>query len=398
MGVSNMKGLTTLLLFSSLLSILLLGGCSGNMMTTFMGAEVTSMTNNTTSGDVSELFNSTPAITEPSKYTVTKTEGDLVILAPEAIDPDGDYVTYTFSQPFDQHGMWQTHYGDAGNYTVSVTATDTKGASTTESVRVEILRANRAPSLHCPDKIVAKEGETIHIDCTANDREDGVTLTYFGWMTSDTYTTTYEDAGTHNVTVQATDNAGVSTEQTIPVIVLNANRAPLFPAGFPTELVGEEGDIFTIDTSGVYDPDGDAVTITFSQPFDQDGIWKSELGDAGTHPVDVVASDGTTSVKRTVSVKVGLKNTAPVLQRIPDVTVYEGEPIHLDVRASDREGDPLTTTVTGWMTSTDYTTTYDDAGTYTVKVTVSDGQYSDSQVVHITVIDRNRPPQFVVAG
>jgi len=349
--------------------------------------------------DEGQNATSADLIAAPSRFAITKTEGDLVILAPEAIDPDGDMVSYEFGAPFDSNGEWQTAYGDAGEYTIAVRATDTKGASTTETVDVLIQPANRPPFLNCPEKLVVTEGETITIDCDANDREqEAMTLTYFGWMTNRTYTTTYDDAGTHEVTVVATDGSGQSTEAQVEIIVNDANRAPVFPLDFPQELQGEEGDVFAIDTSGIYDPDGNQVTVTFSAPFGPDGIWTSEVGEAGSYPVDVIASDGSASAKRTVRVDVDRINTAPVLTRIPDITVYEGETIRLNVDATDRENDPLTTTVTGWMTGTSYTTTYDDAGTYTVKVTVSDGMHADSQIVHITVIDRNRPPVFVVPG
>lgn len=47
------------------------------------------------------------------------------------------------------------------------------------------------------------------------------------------------------------------------------------------------------------------------------------------------------------------------------------------------------------MTGETYKTTYDDAGEYTVKVTVTDGEFETSQIVPVTVRDVNRPPVFV---
>ena len=85
-----------------------------------------------------------------------------------------------------------------------------------------------------------------------------------------------------------------------------------------------------------------------------------------------------------------------MLKRINDITVYEGETINIPVDASDREGDELTVTVTGWMNSQTYTTTYDDAGEYTVTVIVSDGEYEAKQTFKVTVLDKNRPPIFRV--
>lgn len=334
-----------------------------------------------------------------SHFTVTKTEGDLIILAPEAVDPDGDYISYTFSPPFDNQGKWQTHIGDEGDYLVTVTATDTKGASTTETVKVVVLHADRKPTLKCPASIVVREGDVVDLGCTAADPEaENVTLTYSGWIFTPRYTTTYDDAGSYTVTVTAEDTAGNIVSQDVKVTVQDVNRPPVFPADFPQRIEATEGDIVTIGTSGIYDPDGDELTFAFSAPFDTKGVWKTVVGDAGTYPVDVVVSDGKDSVKKQVTVTIGMLNTAPVLKRIPDIRVYEGNTITLQPEATDREGDNLTYDITGWMDTQSYTTTYDDAGSYTVKVTVSDGQFSDSQVVHITVVDRNRPPVFTVPG
>ena len=46
------------------------------------------------------------------------------------------------------------------------------------------------------------------------------------------------------------------------------------------------------------------------------------------------------------------------------------------------------------MNSPTYTTTYDDAGVYSVTVVVSDGQYTTDQTFKVTVLDVNRPPVF----
>lgn len=404
-----MKTVTTGLLFTLLLALALAAGCQERVMEDglggLLGGDEPADTGAPYADATDDARDDEPVLAEePSdmiyqdeRFTVIKTEGDLVILSPEAIDPDGDAVSYAFTAPFEKGGRWQTAYGDAGEYTVTVTATDTKAASTNAEVLVRILRANRPPTVSCPESVVAKEGETVTIGCAITDADDDqVTVTYAGWMTGDTYTTTYEDAGTHAVTVTASDGKNSPVVQELRVIVQNVNREPIFPLDFPNRIEAVEGDVIIISTDGVYDPDGDTLAFTFSEPFDAKGIWKTTIGDAGHYPVDVAISDGSTSVKRRIDVEVGMINTAPVLKRIPDITVYEGETIRIAVDATDREDEDLDVTVTGWMTSTTYTTGYADAGTYTVKVTVSDGHLSDSQVVHLTVIDRNRPPVFTV--
>jgi len=337
---------------------------------------------------------------EEPLYTITYTEGDLAQLKPVAIDPDGTEVTYTFTPPVGKDGSWQTSIGDEGAYLITVGASDGESI-TTETVRVVILRANRAPVIDCGDGVTVKEGERIdlHDSCSITDEDDGeVVVTYGGWMTSWRYETTYDDAGDHVVRITASDKRKNEILHTVTedvnVRVTDVNRQPEF-GDYPASISATENDVITLPATGITDPDGDDVTVTYSAPFDSKGVWRTELGDAGEYEIDVVASDGKTSAKRTVLIAVALRNTAPALKPIWTVTVDEGELIKIPISATDREGDALTVTVTGWMTSDTYQTTYRDAGEYTAKVTVSDGTLSTSAVVEIVVRDVNRPPVFV---
>jgi len=334
-------------------------------------------------------------------FTVTYTEGDLVKLEPVAIDPDGTEISYSFTTPIGTDGTWQTQIGDEGEYRVAVGASD--GLSqTVETVLVQILRANRPPVIDCDADITVSETQTVdlHDLCVISDEDDTeVVVTYGGWMDSWNYDTTYDDAGTHTVRITASDRKDGATLHTvmedITVRVTNVNREPVFSESVPVEIRATENDVVSIPTTGITDPDGDKLSFTYSAPFDKDGVWRTTLGDAGTYDITVVASDGETTQARTVKVVVGLLNTVPVLREMRPITVDEGEKIVLPISATDREGDTLTTTITGWMTSDTYQTTYSDAGEYTVTVSVSDGEYTATQKVDITVRDVNRPPVFV---
>jgi fibronectin type 3 domain-containing protein len=80
-------------------------------------------------------------------------------------------------------------------------------------------------------------------------------------------------------------------------------------------------------------------------------------------------------------------NQAPVLNPIANITVNEGATITLSPTATDPDGDALTYTYSGWMSSASYTTNNEDTGTHTVTVTVSDGTLTDSHNVMITIIE-----------
>lgn len=329
-------------------------------------------------------------------FSATYTEGDLVVLTPEAIDPDGDSVRYEFGEPLTREGKWQTQIGDEGTYLVPVIASDGDLDDKT-SVLLIIERANRPPVIDCDARATLREGERFYVGdyCEIYD-EDGeeVVVYYSGWPGVSRYVAKYDDAGDHTLFINGNDKTH-SVKAELPITVINVNRAPTFPDNFERTIVGMEGDIITIDTAGIVDDDGEKISFQFSKPFDNRGVWRTELGDAGTYDIDVVASDGESTQKRTVTVEIRLANTKPTLKTIPEITVNEGETITLPISATDREGDPLSIVITGWMSSETYKTTYDDAGSYTVKVTVSDGVHTTSQIVDITVKNVNRPPQFI---
>src|SRR3989338_9561281 len=65
-------------------------------------------------------------IPEDATVLIVK-ETELVNLVPNAEDPDKDALIFTFTSPLDDNGQWQTTYGDAGEYTITVTASDEIG-------------------------------------------------------------------------------------------------------------------------------------------------------------------------------------------------------------------------------------------------------------------------------
>jgi len=152
-------------------------------------------------------------------------EGELVVLKPESEDPDADTILYTFSEPLDKDGKWQTKKGDAGNYEITVTASDGE-LTDTQKILLVVESINKPPVLSPIADITLNEGETVSFEPVATDPDgDEVTITYSGWMTEASYTTNYDDAGTHIVTVTASDGKE-SASQDVIVTVNNVNRPP----------------------------------------------------------------------------------------------------------------------------------------------------------------------------
>ncbi len=116
------------------------------------------------------------------------------------------------------------------------------------------------------------------------------------------------------------------------------------------------------------------------------------LVDGGAYSYYIRCQDGSGNASAsdyTVTFSVatgGGGNQPPVLAFIVDIVVTEGETVTFSPSATDADGDNLSFSYSGWMTSSSYTTQTGDAGAHTVTVTVDDGNGgTDSQVVTVTV-------------
>lgn len=160
--------------------------------------------------------------------TVKVVEGDVISFPNlKATDPDGDKITYRFSAPLDADGEWKTKEGDAGERTVTITASDG-----TNEVKQEVLiiveQANKVPTMAKIADLKFKEGETIKLTPNAVDPEGKpVTITYSGWMNSDTKNLDYNSAGDYIVRVTASDGVK-SVYQDVKITVEDLNRPPVF--------------------------------------------------------------------------------------------------------------------------------------------------------------------------
>jgi glycerol-3-phosphate cytidylyltransferase-like family protein len=182
-----------------------------------------------------EKKNRAPVIEPIDTQYVTETE--TFTLKPDASDPDGgDSVQLYYSVPLNSDGSWTPTYGDRGDYTVTVTATDGK-LNTTETFTLVVEKKYRAPVLKAIDPISVMEGDEVSILVQAYDPDgEPITITYSGWKDTGEFTTTYDDAypngcatkgctATYIVTVTVS-NGVLSTSQDVVVKVTDKNRPP----------------------------------------------------------------------------------------------------------------------------------------------------------------------------
>ncbi len=349
--------------------------------------------------DVDKMNNDTENITDrtdqqfdDSIETRRIREGERIVLRDDiAYDPDGDTVRLSFSEPFNSQGVWQTEQGDAGQHLVNISATDGKTTSILQ-IRIIVEDVNAAPVIENFDDVTVEEGETVVLDPTITDPDgDEIDFEYSGWMTSQQKETGFEDAGQYQVTLTATDGEE-TTSETITITVENTNRAPeLEPI---SDITATAGETVTIKPQA-NDPDGDTVTFSFGEPFNEAGSWQTEADDAGRYSVTVTATDGSLSTQETVVVTIDEMNRPPQLEVDPLVRVTEGQNITLTPEVSDPDNDRIQITYSGWMTSATRFVDYDQAGEHEVIITATDGQESVSATTLVVVEDKNRPPVFV---
>ena len=299
-------------------------------------------------------------------------------------------LTYTYSGWMDSNS-YTTNFTDAGTHTVTVTVSDGEDQDS-QDVTVRVLNKNRSPLLGPIADITKNEGETITISPTATDPDvdDTLAYTYTGWMTSKSYTTNYTDAGTHTVNVTVSDDEDQDS-QIVTVRVLNKNRSPVL--GPISPITVDEGQPVTIPQTGTDLDVDDTLEYTYTGWMTSKS-YTANYTDAGTHTVNVTVSDDEDQDSQDVTITVLDRNGPPLLGSIADITKNEGETITISPTATDPDGDDLTYTYSGWMTSNSYTTNFTDAGTHTVTVTVKDGEegHKDSKVVTVRVLNKNRPP------
>jgi hypothetical protein len=318
-------------------------------------------------------------------------EGEVVSLRNNlAIDPDGDDISYTYSAPLNASGEWQTEIGDAGTYTVNVTATDGDLQSKLQVVLI-VQAIDSPPLIEGVHDIIVTETETVVLSPIVTDPDnDTIDVTYHGWMRSATKKTTYDDAGIHQVTIIA-DDGRFNTTKEITITVKNKNRPPIITA--PATIDAAAGETVTLPVD-VDDPDGDTVRITYPDPFDSTGTWTPDETDLGTHSIMLIASDGDLTATHQVMVTITQQNNRPSIEVADSITVFENETVTLTPLVSDPDGDEVIVSYTGWMTSATKKTGYDDAGTHTVTIIADDGTNIATADVTITVKNVNRPPIF----
>ena len=233
------------------------------------------------------------------------------------------------------------------------------------------------------------------------------------YLTSHTQTlSNLAPATTYHYRITITDsasNATVDTDRTFTTPAQQDTAAPVISNPMPTPSsalpTGTTSTTLGVSTDEAaqcrYATSASIAYASMPNSFTTTGLiahstMLTGLTDGGAYGYYIRCQDGsgnanTSDYTITFSVATaGGGNLPPVLAFIADIVVTEGETVSFSPSATDADGDNLSFSYSGWMTSSSYITRTGDAGTHTVTVTVDDGNGgTDRQSVTVTV---NPPP------
>ena len=211
-----------------------------------------------------EENNQEPGITENS---LTYNEGDLISLTNLITDPDQDILSYSFEEPFNEEGLWQTTYTDAGRHVTNIKISDQE-ITITKQVEITINEKNAPPTaieiFQASDSTIhLKENEQLEAFVIASDQENDP-ITYSWTINNEqisedpTATKTFDyntEGQTYTLNLKLADQED-ETWYTWTIIISNNNRAPQIK---DQQLTITETDNITLDLP-VADDDGEEIT------------------------------------------------------------------------------------------------------------------------------------------
>jgi len=245
--------------------------------------------------------------------TITVKENEMVKLNVNVTDPDKDPVTYSFSKPLSKTGDWKTNYGDAGEYMVTISASDQK-VTTTKKVKLVVERVNVPPVMEDFKDLTFNEGQVVKFEPKVKDpNNDPVTVQVSEPLKNGTWTTDFTSAGVYPITVTAGDGQ-LETKKTFKVTINNINVLPTIEN--VKDLTIKEGELVKLEPKVTDVDKEDKVKVTISDPVGDDGVWQTGYTDHGKYTIVITADDGHGKSTKNVNLMVEDVNMPPVIKLI----------------------------------------------------------------------------------
>ena len=338
---------------------------------------------------VNIVVNNTPPTITELTFDTEINEGEETNFSVSATDNNDDDLTYTWdfgdgSSVISEQSSEIGHtYDDNGTYAVTLTVSDLDGGETTETLDVTVNNVVPVINSLTGDTNI-NEGDIANFTAQAIDSGND-TLIYtwnFGdeseTVTGQNVTHQFANNGVYTVTLTVTDGDGGESTDTLEVTVNNV--APVI-----SELTGDtninEGDVANFEAIA-NDSGNDTLTYTWNFGDETELITGQnvthQFANNGVYTVTLTVTDGDGG-ETTETLEVTVNNVAPVISElIGDTNINEGDVANFNAEAIDSGNDTLTYT---WdfgdeselVIGQNVTHTFTNNGTYTVTLTVTDG-------------------------
>ncbi len=333
-------------------------------------------------------------------------------------DSDGTLVAYAWNfgdgTPAG-NGRTVTHtYVSPGVYTATLTVTDNRGATATDTVAVVVQAPTRnaAPTASAGGSRSVTLGDATSFDASGSTDSDGSIVSY-SWSFGDGSTGTgartshtYAAAGTYLVVLTVEDDRGARDEASLVVTVIAPpvpdNAAPVAEAGVArTVKLGE-----TVGLDGSASSDTDGTIASYAWDFGDGSADTGAKVDhtyaaAGSYVVTLIVTDDKGAMDRDVTLVVvqAPANASPVAQAGGPYAALLGTANAFDGSASsDADG---VNASNAWDFGDGSKSgearpshTYAAAGTYLVRLKVVDNLGATAEATALVTISepRNTPP------
>lgn len=285
-------------------------------------------------------------------------ETEKLSLGIETEDPDADQLIYTFTEPLDQQGEWQTAYGDAGEYASKITVSDGE-KKVSEEILIIVNRKEEEPviSKFVPEEefLTINEGKSIKFRVDASDlNKDQLT---YSWMLNGEavpnnenknqgnneiiFNTGYDDSGEYIITLIVSDGIfNASKEWNIIVNDVGINS-----------LLDQIKDIKILETetARLELPDFKQYGLNYeiSGPLGNNNEWKTNYDDAGEYTVIVNVEGKGFEGQKEVKITVKNKDRSPKFVGLDNANVKENEQLEVELKAIDDDEDKITFSAKG---------------------------------------------------
>ncbi len=338
---------------------------------------------------------------------------------------------------------WTPGFTQAGDYLVTVTATDDGDgtgtpSATTRTVPIHVLNSNHAPVVAAISNQTVNRGAVLDVPIQATDADGNplvlsvIDLPHFGTLVDHGDGTRLlhfapgsGDRGSFTMTVTASDNgdgvgpgAALAGSHSFVLTVKSPNEAPqLTLIGDKMAIIGQPL-TFTLRAT---DLDQDALTFTAVGlpagatlvPGSVYGTatfaWTPTAAQAGTHVVTFQVTDSGNgnpalieSDQQTIRLVARAMNAAPVLAPVGNRVVAEGQTLTISLAAADPDGDsllysasnlPLGATFDPLLGTLRWTPNLFQATRYPgIVFTATDGNRASSETIAIDVTKTNQAP------